>query len=134
MGMFGASAASGVFGLYELSGDGKVLYSRPRREGRLGDPVPETVGQDFFHDIASFDNTEDLRRQFSRFLSDGSPVDSFVFDFLFEAEVVRTQICLARAYEVDKDQEKDIVIMDIRRAGPPAGGSTKKGEKYEYQW
>jgi hypothetical protein len=86
----------GVFGLYELSDEGKILYSRPRRENGLDGPSPEFVGRDFFHDIVGCENKDDLRRHFRRFITDGRPVDAFLFDCMFE---------------------RGIVIMDIRQAG-----------------
>ena len=106
-----------VFRFYELSTDGTVLYSRARREGGLEEPAPEVIGQDFFRDIARFANTGTLRHHFRRFLSDGRPVDSFLFDCLFDTEVVRAKVFLTRAYEVDHDHAGGIVIMDFRQAG-----------------
>ena len=106
-----------VFGLYELSSDGTVLYSRARREDVLKEPAQEAIGQDFFRDVARFENTNALRHHFRRFLSDRRPVDSFLFDCLFETEVVRAKVFLTRAYEIDHDHAGGIVIMDIRQAG-----------------
>ena len=105
-----------VFGLYELSSDGTVLYSRARREDGLKEPAPEVIGRDFFRDIARFENTGTLRHHFRRFLSDGRPVDSFLFDCLFDTEVVRAKVFLTRAYEIDHDHAGGIVLMDIRQA------------------
>lgn len=105
-----------VFGLYELSSDGTVLYSRARREDVLKEPATEAIGQDFFSDIARFENTNALRQHSRRFLSDRRPVDSFLFDCLFETEVVRAKVFLTRAYETDHDDAGGIVIMDIRQA------------------
>lgn len=105
------------FGLYELSGDGTVLYSRSRDGAGLKQPTREVVGQDYFHDIARFENTEDLRRHFRRFLTDRRAVDTFLFDCLFETETVRAKVFMTRAYEIDQDHAGDIVIMDIRRDG-----------------
>ena len=116
-GMLGTGISNAdVFGLYELSSDGTVLYSRARREDVLSEPASEAIGQDFFRDIARFENTGALRHHFRRFLSDGRPVDSFLFDCLFESEVVRAKVFLTRAYEIDHDHAGGIVIMDIRQA------------------
>ena len=105
-----------VFGLYELSRDGTILYSRPRREDGLRDPAQAIIGQDFFRDIFPCTNMEDLRRHFRRFITGDQSVDTFVFECLFEREVVRTKIFMTRAYENDHDHVGGIVIMDIRRA------------------
>ena len=105
-----------LFGLYELSKEGTVLYSRARSESGLKDPTGDVIGRDFFREIAQFNNIDDLRRHFRSFLTGSQPVDTFLFDCLFETEVVRTKIFMARAYETDYDHAGGIVIMDIRRA------------------
>ena len=104
-----------LFGLYELSKEGTVLYSRARSEGGLKDPTVDAIGRDFFGDIAQFNNVDDLRRHFRSFLTGSQPVDTFLFDCLFETEVVRTKIFMTRAYETDSDHAGGIVILDIRR-------------------
>lgn len=105
------------FGLYELSDDGTVLYSRSRNDNGLRDPEPEMVGRDFFYEIAPFENVGDLRQHFRRFITGDRSVDTFVFDCLLDHEIVRTKIFMTRARETDPDRSGDIVILDIRRAG-----------------
>src|SRR5215212_6985769 len=105
---------SDIFGLYELSGDGTVLYSRGRGER---DPAEPVVGRDFFHEIAPFENVADLKRHFRRFVTDNRPSDTFVFDCMFATEVVRAKVFMTRGYEVDGDHTGGIVIMDIRQLG-----------------
>src|SRR5688572_11273394 len=110
------AANTDMFGLYELADDGTILYSRPRTGDRLRYPSVKFIGQDFFRDIFTCQNTEDLRRHFKRFISGDRPVDTFVFDCLYGGEVVRTKVFMTRAYENDHDRGGEIVIMDIRRA------------------
>lgn len=105
-----------VFGLYELSDNGTILYSRPRYEDGLREADQACVGQDFFRDIFPCRNADVLRGHFRRFLTEERPVDTFVFDGLFDREVIRTKIFMTRAYESDPDHAGRIVIMDIRRA------------------
>jgi hypothetical protein len=105
-----------VFGLYELADDGTILYSRPRVGDGFNDAQREVVGQDFFRDVFPCRNIDDLRRHFRRFITEAKPVDTFVFDGLFEEEIVRAEISMTRAYEHDQDHGGGIVIMDIRRA------------------
>ena len=111
----GSARHAHVFGLYELSGDGTVLYSRNRGERGLSEASAEVVGRDYFHEIAPFENTSDLRRHFRRFLTDNRPSDTFLFDCLLDNEVVRAKVFMTRAYEVDHDHTGGIVIMDIRQ-------------------
>ena len=109
-------ASTDVFGLYELAGDGTILYSRPRAADGLHESEKTFVGRDFFREIFPCENNEDLRRHFRRFLTGDRPVDTFVFDCMFDREIVRAKIFMTRAHENDQDNPSDIVIMDIRRA------------------
>lgn len=113
----GTGVSGEVFGLYELSNDGTILYSRPRDRDGLHEAEPRIVGQDFFRDIFPCQNTEDLRRHFRRFITSDRAVDTFVFDCMFEREIVRAKIFMTRAYENDHDHVGGIVMMDIRHAG-----------------
>src|SRR5687768_1045074 len=105
-----------IFGFYELTRDGTVLYSRPCREdSSLDRSDSELVGQDLFRDVMPFRNTNDLRRQFRNFISGRRPVGNLVFDGFLESEVVRAKVFLARANETNGELEDDIIIMDIKR-------------------
>src|SRR5688500_16467381 len=94
------SPARNIFGLYELSGDGLVLYSRERHEdASLTAPNSHYIGKDLFRDVMPFRNNDDLRRHFRRFITGQRPVDTFLFDCFLESEVVRTKIFMTRARE-----------------------------------
>jgi hypothetical protein len=114
--MQGNWTSTNVFGLYELSSDGTILYTRPRTNDGLSEPADEIVGRDFFRDIRWCENIEDLRRHFRRFITGDQPVDVFTFECMFEQETVRAKVLMTRAYEQDRGQAGDIVIMDIRQA------------------
>ena len=105
-----------VFGLYELSNDGTILYSRPRSVDRSSDPEQRIIGKDFFRELFPCQNMEDLRRHFRRFITGAQSVDTFVFDCIFDQEIVRAKIFMTRAHENDYDHVGEIVIMDISEA------------------
>jgi len=105
-----------VFGLYELSNDGTILYTRPRTDKGLSEPETGIIGRDFFRDIGGCENIEDLRGHFRRFITGDQPVDIFIFDCILEREIVRAKVFMTRAYEHDYDHTGGIVIMDIRQA------------------
>lgn len=109
-------ADTNVFGLYELSGDGTILYSRPRAADGLHEAERTKVGQDFFGDIFPCQNVEVLRRHFRNFVTDGRSVDTFLFECLFEQEIVRAKVFMTRAREHGHDHDGEIVVMDIRQA------------------
>jgi hypothetical protein len=109
-------SSTNVFGLYELSNDGTILYRRARTDNGLSEPEATIVGRDFFRDIGGCENIEDLRHHFRRFISGDQPVDIFNFDCRIEREVVRAKVFLTRAYEHDQGHAGGIVIMDLRQA------------------
>ncbi|MCY0725565.1 hypothetical protein OVW19_27900, partial [Klebsiella pneumoniae] len=85
--------------------------------GQLLNPGAETVGRDFFLDVARFENRGDLRRHFRNFITSARSVDNFAFDCVVGGEVVKTKINMTRAREYDYDHTDGIVILDIKQAG-----------------
>jgi len=102
-------ASEGTFGLFELSSDGTVLYSRAGQDGAL------MIGRDFFREVAAFENKEDLRHHFRRFLGSSRPVDSFGFDCEYGERSVHTKITMTRGQERAEEYTANIVIMDIKQ-------------------
>jgi len=103
-------------GLFELKNDGTVLYSRFRQNNQLLDGGSELVGQDFFEEIAGFDNAGELRRIFNNFVKSNQFTDNFLFDCRFAERVVPVRVMLVRAFENSYKNHDDIVIMDIRNS------------------
>ena len=114
--MKGSWISTSVFGLYELSRDGTILYTRPRTDDGLREPEQSIIGRDFFRDIRWCEKIDDLRSRFRHFITGDRPIDTFVFDCLLEREVVRAKVFMTRAYEHNHDHAGGIVIMDIREA------------------
>lgn len=106
-----------TFGLFELSDEGTVLYSRTGRSDRPSEPVQSMVGRDFFRDVAQFANTEDLRRHFRSFLISSRSADSFGFECLYQERSIKTKITMTRGHETENEQKAGIVIMDIKLEG-----------------
>lgn len=107
----------GTFGLYELSGDGTVLYSRAARLNFDGGEQHDIIGRDFFRDVAQFENKEDLRYHFRKFFVSSRSADSFGFECEFGEGSVQTKITMTRGHETANDGTASIVIMDIKQAG-----------------
>lgn len=108
---------SEMFGLYELDDSGNVLYSRMHDRQHLAGSNGRAVGQNFFLEVAKFENREDLRQHFRRFVAGTSPADNFKFECLFGSRTVRTRIFMTRGHESDSERTAGIVIMDIRGDG-----------------
>jgi len=104
-----------VFGLFELDDSGNVLYSRAHQPERRYSDSASSVGLDFFREVATFENRDDLRNHFRRFIASRNPADNFRFDCLFGEQTVTTRISMIRGHEGDAGHTSGIVIMDIRR-------------------
>jgi hypothetical protein len=105
----------GTFGLFELSSDGTVLYSRANRSLQDGVSSIDMIGRDFFREVAAFENKEDLRHHFRSFLVSSRPADSFGFDCDYGERSVRTKITMTRGHETADARTDSIVIMDIKQ-------------------
>ena len=103
-------------GLFELNNEGTVLYSRFRLNNRLVNSDPELVGQDFFEEIAGFENAKELRRIFNNFVKGNQFTDNFVFDCRFAEKTVPVRVMMVRAFENNYPNHADIVILDIRNS------------------
>lgn len=101
-------------GLFELSNQGKVLYSRFRQNNRLLNAGTEMVGQNFFDEVALFENARDLHRIFTNFVRSNQFTDNFVFDCRYAEKTVPVRVMMVRAHENDHFDAKDIIILDIR--------------------
>jgi len=101
-------------GLFELNNDGTVLYSRFRQNNELLNASAELVGQNFFEEIAGFENAKDLRRIFNNFVKSNQFTDNFVFDCRFDEKTVPVRVMMVRAFENSYPNHGDIVILDIR--------------------
>lgn len=104
-----------LYGLYELSATGTILYSRVRHDDELVNSNPRLVGQNFFEEVARFENVEDFRRLFNRFISRRQQAENFTFDCFFEGGVARVKVMMLRVYEREYSETANVVIVDIRR-------------------
>jgi hypothetical protein len=106
--------AANTSGLFELKNDGTVLYSRFRQNNQLINATNELVGQNFFEEIAGFENARELRRIFNNFVKSNQFTDNFVFDCRFAEKTVPVRVMMVRAFENSYPTGSDIVILDIR--------------------
>jgi len=108
--------AANSAGLFELKNDGMVLYSRFRLNNRVVNSGSELTGQNFFEEIADFDNVKDLRQIFNRFVESRQFTDNFLFTCLFSEGAVPVRVTMVRAFENSYPEHNDIVILDIRNS------------------
>ncbi|MBS1794428.1 MAG: hypothetical protein JSS81_11270 [Acidobacteria bacterium] len=103
-----------VEGIFELTNEGKVLYSQFRQHNRMLAAGPELIGHNFFEEVVDFDNVGDFRQLVGRFVESRLTVDSFFFDCRYGEKTVPVRVMLLRAFENRYPNYPDIIILDIR--------------------
>ena len=87
-----------LFGLFELDATGTVLYSRIRHNNKLMNAKPDWIGQNYFEEIAPFENISEFRRRFTNFIKGTQTSESFTFECRFQETVVPIKVLMAVAY------------------------------------
>lgn len=105
-----------LFGLFELDAAGTVLYSRVRQDNQLINAKPDWIGQNYFEEVAPFENIGEFRRRFTNFIRGRQTAESFTFDCRFRETIVPVKVMMAGAYEVGSSEPANIVILDIRES------------------
>jgi len=73
--------ATELLGLFELDDSGKVLYYRNDLDGEPNsDASPDIVGQNFYNEVAPFENVEEFRHCVNEFTRSATAADSFDFE------------------------------------------------------
>lgn len=103
-----------IFGLFELSDEGTVLYSRADAP-RAAERSPENVGRNFFDEVAPFENTEEFRRCLNRFIQGNYPSESFNFNCQINNQNIPAKVMLVRIIERSNEERAKTTIVDIRR-------------------
>ena len=106
----------GVLGFFELDDSGNVRYSSTvaTATGR-GGSSEAIIGQNFFESIG-FQNRDELRRHFRRFVESRDAADSFSFDFWLDSSIIHTKVTLTRAFQTEFFPPESIVMLSIRES------------------
>jgi hypothetical protein len=105
-----------LFGLFELDPAGTVLYSRVEPDVDAGAAAAASVaGHDFFNEVASFSNAEELRRRIGAFTSSEAQADNFHFTCLCEGGPLPVKVLLARIRERSNGRHTKSVLVHIRK-------------------
>jgi hypothetical protein len=104
-----------LFGLFELDATGTVLYSRVEPDGDPRAARPDFSGRNFYEDVLSFENAEELRRRVAAFERGASPADSFCFECRYDAGPLPVRVLLARVRERSSHERTKSVLVHIRK-------------------
>jgi len=106
-----------LFGLFELDPAGKVLYFRTEPEGDSDRVSPADVaGRNFFDEVASFENVEELRRRIGSFTHSNGQADNFNFTCRFNNDLLPVRVLLARICERSDGKHTKSILVHIRKA------------------
>ena len=101
-----------LLGLFELDDAGNVLYYR----NDIGDEpngaaLPDIVGQNFYNEVARFENVEEFRCCVTEFTRSATAADSFDFECRYGSSAHRVKVLLARICEsVNRENTKSILV------------------------
>lgn len=103
-------------GLFELDTAGTVMYSRVNPSAYAASTVPSSdlVGRNFFEEVAPFKNVEEFRRRFRHFACGSDSAEKFTFTCQFEERPAEMKVMLMRISEREFDEDKKLIIVDIR--------------------
>jgi hypothetical protein len=102
-------------GIFELDTAGTVLYTRQSQPGSSIEKNTYLVGQNFFENVADFENMTDFRRRFKNFVSSHSSTEHFQFECRSIKGSVPVRVLMMRAREKNESNSTEIVIIDIRK-------------------
>ena len=112
------SYSQNLYGLYEITPTGEILYSRIRKNNALINLQPENVGKNLFDEVLLFDNSAAFRRRIEDFWSGAENMQSFVFDSRFSKSRLPMKILLIRVDRTNYPDVEKFIIVDIREINP----------------
>src|ERR1044071_8684833 len=105
-----------LLGLFELDAAGKVLYYRKDLAGEPGGTSMDIVGQNFYNEVAGFENIEEFRRCVTEFTRSATAADSFEFECRYGEFGHRIKVLLARIREsVNQNNTKSVLVYLKRK-------------------
>ena len=103
--------AQELLGLFELDGTGKILYYRMDSPNTS----PDMTGQNFYAEVAPFENVEEFRQFVTDFTRGEKAADSFDFDCHYDGSYHPVRVLVARICERVNRKDTKSVLVHIRR-------------------
>jgi photoactive yellow protein len=99
------------FGMFELDAAGVVIHYSPAAEEKRDASIKGIIGRNFFDELISIRQVEELKGRFHTFMADGNSVERFSLSFLFNQESIKVQIVMAHLIErTEKGSERFALI------------------------
>lgn len=112
-------AEQSFFGLFELDDSGTVLYCRIEVDSRSDGTTTNLTGQNFYKEIAPFDNIEEFRQRIARFARSPAQADNFIFTCRINRGSMPVRVLLARIRERSNVEQTKSILVHIRKSRPP---------------
>ena len=119
MNNFSALEQMELFGLYELTLDGTVLFFKARigNEANEATAKQNLVGRNLFTENCKFENIEDFRRRFENFVIARQTIDSFTFSSSrSESQKLLRVLPVRLGGRGSRDERNNFILADLRRA------------------
>jgi hypothetical protein len=106
-----------LFGLYELDDAGLVLYSRIEADGSESGvrAVADAAGQNYFDEVAPFENVDEFRLLIANFTRGHRLADSFNFTCRLDDGPLPVRVLLARIRERTNGEQLKSILVHIRK-------------------
>jgi photoactive yellow protein len=99
------------FGMFELDASGVIVHYSPVSEAKRAALNNGIVGKNFFDELLSITQVEELKGRFLRFMADGDSVQRFSLIFPFNQESIKVQIVMAHLIEkTERGRERFALI------------------------
>jgi photoactive yellow protein len=85
--------------MFELDAAGVVIHYSPATDEKRDAPNESIVGRNFFDDLASLGQVEELRGRFLSFMAHGDSVERFTISFPYNQSSIKVQIVMAHLIE-----------------------------------
>lgn len=99
------------FGLFELDAKGTVVHYSAASEEKKDTLANNILGRNFFEELISISQVEELKSRFLRFMAEGTSVERFTISFPYHQENIKVQIVMAHPSEkTEKGREPFALI------------------------
>ncbi len=110
------SPALNLYGLYEITKVGEILYSRVRQRNSLLNLQPEKVGKNLFEEVLIFDNAAAFRKHVENFWDATENMKTFFFNSQISNQNVPLKVLLIRVNQSNYLNNEKFIIVDIRKS------------------
>ncbi|MDT4895034.1 MAG: hypothetical protein QOH25_111 [Acidobacteriota bacterium] len=101
------------FGMFELNAAGVIVHYSPASEAERDAVANKIVGQNFFDDIISISQVEEVKSRFLNFMVDGTSVERFTVSFPYRQSSVKVQIVMAHVSEKSENGRERFALLRV---------------------